>query len=598
MKNAAHLPVSTEVRASIAGPAEVWRKSRIWFIPYALIALAAIFFLPRLVPTAPSASDSYLFGYNNRLGILLLLFFIALGVFLTRGFNLQSPNTSDPAPLPRWMLPVSLLFVALGCAAMYIVAGRYHGFGESYYLIDRIALLDQGRAPYREIEFVYGPAQLYGPLALRRLFALSVGDAYYLFWTLSYLVGAYLLFKCVDELRFPSPAKPAIYVMLYAAGLFATIRMGTNYTFLRYALPLYFVVKLNARFRDTRPSRIGFDVLVCSVFTALLVLSSPETAVGFCFASGCLALFCRPIPLSKRLLISSLLVVAYGAIFAVAHKFHVLDAMLADGGGAINFPIVPGLTNLVYFVALFITACWLYRTFRNRAMDDPTLGLLFFSIPMIAAALGRCDPSHVFWNGLATFLVSLLYMSLFRRVWPIYALAYLLFVFLAPNLSEFYLFVPQLRSARFFDKHPEVRPPEAKIQSFLAMWPGSYVAPFGFRPDGFGTYQSSRIEYGRFEDVINVSMPHSVHQKISEMSTNPDRALILPAGPEGYCSPNTIAEKHYLQLLLLSPYIGTVKHTDSPRQEVCQYIDDHYQKVVEPSQETWWYGIWAPSGSR
>jgi len=132
MKNAAHLPVSTEVRASIAGPAEVWRKSRIWFIPYALIALAAIFFLPRLVPTAPSASDSYLFGYNNRIGILLLLFFIALGVFLTRGFNLQSPNTSDPAPLPRWMLPVSLLFVALGCAAMYVVAGRYHGFGESY----------------------------------------------------------------------------------------------------------------------------------------------------------------------------------------------------------------------------------------------------------------------------------------------------------------------------------------------------------------------------------------------------------------------------------------------------------------------------------
>ena len=101
---------------------------------------------------------------------------------------------------------------------------------------------------------------------------------------------------------------------------------------------------------------------------------------------------------------------------------------------------------------------------------------------MIAAALGRCDPSHVFWNGLATFLASLLYMSLFRKAWPVYALAYLLFVFLLPNASEFYLFVPQVRAARYLDKHPQARPTEAKIQQFLASWPGNYVAPFGFRP--------------------------------------------------------------------------------------------------------------------
>jgi len=595
MKNTADLPLSTEFRPVIAaGPSEVWRSTRRWFIPYVVIALASIFYLPHLVPSAPSASDSYLFGYNNRIGIILLLFFVALGVVLTRGFNLQPQKTCGPSPLPRWMLLVSLLLVALGCAAMYLLAGRYHGFGESYYLIDRIALLDQGRSPYLDFEFVYGPAQLYGPLFLHRLLPLNVADAYYLFWTLSYLLGAYLLFKCIDEIRFPTPAKSAIFVMLYAAGLFATIRMGTNYTFLRYALPLYFVVKLNSHFRDPRTMRVAIDVLLCSLFCALLVLSSPETAVAFAFASGCVALFCRPIALSRRVLVSALLVIAYGAIFAIAHKLHVLDAMLADGGGAINFPIVPGVTNLVYFVAIFVTACWLYRTFMNRAMDDPTLGLLFFSIPMIAAALGRCDPSHVFWNGLATFLASLLYMSLFRRVWHVYALAYLLFVFLAPNLSEFYLFVPQLRSARFFDKHPEVRPPEAKIQAFLDMWPGNYVAPFGFRPDGFGTYQSPRIEYGRFEDVINVSMPHSIHQKVGEMTVNPDRALILPARPEGYCLPNPTAEKHYLQVLLLSPYIGKVTHTDSPREEVCRYITDHYQTVVEPSPETWWYGIWAP----
>jgi hypothetical protein len=678
MKNTADLPVSIESRAVIPGPSEIWRSTKRWFVPYVVVAFAAIFYLPRFVSSAPSASDSYLFGYNNRIAIILLLFFVALGVVLTRGFglqikaasehrplrgwmlwvallllllacaaiyffagpylgfgeshhlldraeilflhnkrisvilllffaisgtilthgfSLQSTHASEHCPLPGWMLWVSLLLVLFACGAMFLIAGRYHGFGESYYLIDRIALLDQGRMPYLDFEFVYGPAQLYGPQFLHHTLPLGIGDSYYLFWSLSYLIGAYLLFKCIDDIRFPSPAKPAIYVMLYGAGLFATIRMGTNYTFLRYALPLYLVVKLNARFRDSRLPRILMDVLLCSIFCVLLVLSSPETAVAFGFASGCIVLFCRTIPLAKRALIAALLIVAYGAIFAVALKLHVLDAMLADGGGAISFPIVPGPPMLVYFIAIFISACWLYRSFLNRATDDPTLGLLFFSIPMIAAALGRCDPSHVFWNGLATFLASLLYMSLFKRAWPVYALAYLLFVFLLPNASEFYLFVPQLRAARYLDKHPEARPSDTKIQAFLASFPGNYVAPFGFRPDGFGTYQSPRIEYGRFEDVINVSMPHSIQQKLSEMRNHPDRALILPPKPEEYCRPVPIHEKHYLEVLLLSPYIGKVTHTDSPRQEVCRYINDHYNLLVEPSDDTWWYGIWAPASA-
>jgi hypothetical protein len=595
MKDTADLPLSQESRADSAGPAEIWRSTKRWFIPYILIALAAIFYLPRLVPSSPSAADSYLFGYNNRTGIILLVFFVGLGVVCTRGFNLQTKLPPAPRPLPRWMLGIAVLLVLVGCAAMYLVAGRYHGFGESFYLIDRISLLDQGRVPYRDFEFVYGPAQLYVPIFFHHILPLGIGDAYYLFWAISYLLGTYFLFKCIDEIHFPTPSKPAIFVMLYAAGLFATIRMGTNYTFLRYAFPIYLVVKLNTRFHDARTPRLILDVLICSMFCVFLVLLSPETAVAFGFASACIALLCRSIPFRRRALITALLVVVYGAIFAVALKLHVLDAMLADGGGAISFPIVPGPPILVYFVAIFICACWLYRSLLARAVDDPTLGLLFFSIPMIAAALGRCDPSHVFWNGLAAFLASLLYISLFRKVWPVYAMAFLILVFMAPNLAEFYLFVPQVKSARFFDKHPEARPPEPKIQAFLASWPANYVAPFGFRPDGFGTYHSPRIEYGAYEDLIDVSTPHSVERKVQEMRDNPDSALLLPYHHDEYCHTGQRAESHYLGVLLLFPYIGNFAHQDFAREPICRYIDTHYQVIIEPSSETWWYGIWAPS---
>ncbi len=595
MKNVADPPLYGDARASITGPGHVWRSARLWFLPYVLIALAAVFFLPHLVPSSPSAADSYLFGYNNRTGIILLLFFIALGVILTHGFNLRAHNSPANHLLPRWMLGIAFFILLIGCCTMYFIAGRYHGFGESFYLIDRIALLDQGRMPYRDFEFVYGPAQLYIPLFLHRILPLGIADAYYLFWTVSYLLGAFLLFKSIDEIRFPTSAKPAIFLMLYLGGLFAAIRMGTNYTFLRYALPIYLVVKLNSRFRDSRMQRILLDLFLCGIFCALLVLSSPETAIAFAFSSACVVLFSRSAPFRQRAIITSLLAVIYGANLAVALHFHILDAMLADGGGAISFPIVPGLPILVYIAAIFICACWLYRRFLDREINDPTLGLLFFSIPMVAAVLGRCDPSHIYWNGLAAFLTSLLYLSRYRRAWLVYASAFVLFVIIAPNLSEFYLFAPQLQSAINLDRHPNARPPEAGIEAFLASWSGDYVAPFGFRPDGFGTYHSSRIEYGRFEDLINVSTPHSIEQKVEEMRVHPERALILPYRHDEYCRTSPSSEKHYLQVLLLSPYIGRPRNTDSPRWPICQHIDEHYRVLIEPSASTWWYGIYVPS---
>jgi hypothetical protein len=36
--------------------------------------------LPPLVPVAPSISDSYFVGYSNRAGVMLLLFFLVLGI--------------------------------------------------------------------------------------------------------------------------------------------------------------------------------------------------------------------------------------------------------------------------------------------------------------------------------------------------------------------------------------------------------------------------------------------------------------------------------------------------------------------------------------
>jgi hypothetical protein len=573
------------------------RLSRFGLSIYTVVALAAIFLVPRLFPTPASASDSYLFGYNNRVGIVLLFLFLAIAAVWTRGLDLRVAEGGDTLRLSRGLLLIALASAGFGCLIMYWVAGRYHGFGESFYLIDRIWLLHSGRVPYRDFEFAYGPVQLYGPLLLQRILHLELAPSYYLFWATSYLAGAYFLFKAVDLVEFRTKAKPWIFAFLFLAGLFAIIRMGTNYTFLRYALPVYLVVVFQRRLTHARTTQPAVTWLAAVAFSGILILISPEMAVAFAWASIGICVLHRGSPLRFRLSLAACVVLGNGLLFWVALKLHVFDAMLADGGGAISFPILPGPTILAYFAALFVCACWLYRTLLNRSGDQGTLGLILFSMPMAAAALGRCDPSHVFWNGLSAFFAALLYLSNYRRAWVAFAAAFLVGVALLPNASEFYLFVPQVRSARFFNKLPEVRPTEAQITTFLSSWAGDYIAPFGYRPDGFGTYHSPRIEFGRFEDLIDVSTPRSVEEKVSEMRENPKRALILPYHADEYCQTNQRTERHFLEVLLLFPYVGKIVHPIFVREPICRYMSDHYRMIVEPTPETYWYGIWEPLGS-
>ena len=64
------------------------------FLAYVVFSLVAIAFLPTLIPSQPSASDSYLFGYDNRVGIILLLIFVLIGVLVDQGIEpsiLSSP---------------------------------------------------------------------------------------------------------------------------------------------------------------------------------------------------------------------------------------------------------------------------------------------------------------------------------------------------------------------------------------------------------------------------------------------------------------------------------------------------------------------------
>jgi hypothetical protein len=582
---------SPQERQPIASPIRQITDPR--FLVYVLLSLFAISFIPKFIPSAQTASDSYLFGYNNRAGIVLLLCSVAIGVLWTRGLKLQFLPRSQSAPVPVGTLAFSLFTIMCGCVIMYLFAGRYGGFGESFYVIDRAWLLADGKAPYRDFEFAYGPAMLYGPVIFHSILSIDLPKAYYLFWAASYLFGTFLLFKTVNMIDYPSARKQEIYLLLFLPGIFPIVRMGTNYTFLRFVCPLFFVLVIQKWFRDsTNRWSIG-TVLASAVFTAILLSISAETAIAFAFACIWICLFSGAESGRVRGAKASAQLAAFALPFWTAKELHILDTLLADGSGAISFPILMAPHILLFFASIFVCGCYLYWRFHDRRIDDNTIGLVGYSVPMITAALGRCDPSHLFWNGLGIFLAAMFYLSYHKKAWSIFRAAFLLFAFLLPNASEFYLFLPQLRAARFLNEHGRDSGNRGDVGS-LFQWSGQFLAPFGYRPNGFGTFRSTRVDYGRFEEVIDVSTPRTVEEKVAEMKSHPDKALIIPYDYERYCQTDPKKERHYLTVLLLFPYLGAPVHPRNVRSEICDYIQKEYRPALEPSSHTFGYGLWVP----
>ena len=98
------------------------------FFAYVACSLAAIFYLPGFVPVQPATAQSYVFGYNNKAGVVILMLCLVLGAFWTGGLNFQRSSAADSRPVSRKVLLWSLAGMSFGCLAMYLFAGRFGGF--------------------------------------------------------------------------------------------------------------------------------------------------------------------------------------------------------------------------------------------------------------------------------------------------------------------------------------------------------------------------------------------------------------------------------------------------------------------------------------
>src|SRR5262249_11245542 len=133
-----------------------------------------------------------------------------------------------------------------------------------------------------------------------------------------------------------------------------------------------------------------------------------------------------------------LAVTAFAGLFAVAYRLGVLNTLLASGGGADSFPILLSLHIVLFFGAIVVCAFYLYRRLTEGLITDNTFALLLYSIPMLAPALGRCDPTHVFLNGLGIFISTLFYLSNSLKFWKFCSLIVVFVFILSAAILRFY----------------------------------------------------------------------------------------------------------------------------------------------------------------
>jgi len=603
------------------------------FLVYLLGSLILIFQLPYSVHSAPSVSDSYLFGYNNRAGIALLLLLAVVGVLLTRGLGLQLPMTSSTSrPVSRRVLILSLLAVLLGCVGMLLIVGRLGGFGESSYEIDRIWLTSIGRRPYFDFEWPFGAGLIYGPLALHRWFALTIPQSDYLFWIGNCLLGVWLLWATINAVNFPSERKTSVFLLLLVAWFPAIMNTGTHYTLTRYVLPLFFIVIVQAQIRRGTPPAYLFAALQILIVTTVLLLYSPEVAIAFALTT--VGLFPLLAEKQNRKFLGAWMPLIGGlaALFFIARRLRILDTVMASGSGADSFPILPSPHILLFFAVFFLCLCFAYRRVATGNVNDTSIGLIAFAVPMLPAALGRCDPGHVLLNELGVFIVALLYLSLRNRFWKYTRVTFILVFIVLAQVGGLWLYAPILAKCSLRDvagnnnghyisssllsagdfyinhfapsnvkqrwlNHLQVllREPETVhggLPPAFSQWHGGYLAPFGYRPNGFGTDLDPVIDYGRFEDVENANTPAAIGEKISEIRNNPEKALLIPSQFGALCELTVPAERLKLEFLFTFPYRRPAAHPMSVRQPLCSYIGNNYKTEVEPTPATFDYGLW------
>ena len=318
-------------------------------------------------------------------------------------------------------LVAAVLLVSCSVQALawgLVVHSRLRYFADAGYFIEQLAAhADYGRALYTGLEFAYGPLLFYPTLWLHALLRSSWTTAYFATLLLETSVGLLLLAFVLNSLPI-LPRDRRLGLLLLAAGSLTPL-LGLNYTFFRFLSP--FAALLFA----TRSASLLKTAVLLTTLELLLLGISPEIGLAFLIGSLCFAVLRAIQPpqqsppgstspgQSRRRNLAWLLagiLPILAALLALATAGRPYLRMLASfSHGALNLPVAPYPHLLIFlFATVWLVPSRLGSTLRRNAPHAlQTVSCYALGLALLPAALGRCDPLHVFFNGAGLLILSL-----------------------------------------------------------------------------------------------------------------------------------------------------------------------------------------------
>jgi hypothetical protein len=556
------------------------------------LGLAAIFIVPFWIPVHDGISVSYIFGFNNKAAIaLLLLFALAFGLW-SRGLGLALPNPA--ASVDRPFQITGRIAVALTLVTCLLVwwASQAAVSREGVYFLDRLEMFRMGGRVYRDFIFDYGPLMFYLPVWISRITGASLPNGYFLAWTVQWVFGTWALWKIVAATARGTEHGRTIFLLFWAFWLSALLDCGTNYTPFRFCGSLIAALAVERLYSNCRSLLPAFGTAIgAAVF---LVFFSPEQGIGF--SIGTIGFFLlgarcwRP----GTLPLLALFTLASATAVAVAIRLGALDSVFVFGGGALDFPVLPTIQTVVLISLLVIAGCVAIRALLAGEPLRPLVYLVCVAVPALPAAFGRADVGHIVINSEGALIAALVGLSQYPKVWRWAALSFAVVVLLAwhghPTFQNFVAKVAAATSiqdgsspiARFAATFADASLP-GRIEQFRA-WKSvqsnpqspklpsrtKLLAPLGFRLRIAPLPGDPQIWSGKYAGILPYAGTRQLFEKIAELRSNPDTPLILPATLG--CQSQSSEMIGSLQSLLVAPWMPPLRNTGLTGIALCDFI--------------------------
>jgi len=376
-----------------------------------------IFILPWHIPqSTPIVSDSYTFGFSNitaHLGVAVILAaLLAWHLADKDGSRKFTLLDGTPHPAQSWLPLLATLCAAV--IAVGVIGGWWlflpkAYFGESTYFLARLDRMWMGQKPFRDFDFEYGPWMLDAPFLLHKLVPRIPIDTSYVLCVLgSFVLGIFALSDVVRSFAVSDRLKAALIFGFAIAGI--NITLGIIYTPLRYIFPLWAIAYYHRQVRVdiSRGRALGLKQII-------LAFALPLAGFGICpdtglvtflgILVGCIWHWRTP---HRGPMLCAFAAAASAGVVAGLYGGGYFSMLLLFGGGAFNFPIFPAPYLLLFLGCVFYLLPAIgARALEGHGIETPLFASLLLALGLfIPSALGRCDPGHVFWNGLGILLLA------------------------------------------------------------------------------------------------------------------------------------------------------------------------------------------------